>query len=858
MTLSSARTSGKWKPVPDPPADSAAPEADDLNPAALLARALDGIGRLRGNSVPWQPLSVEELQRQLPEYEIIGIAGQGGMGAVYKGRQRSLDRLVAIKVLPPGIAADDLQYRERFKREGRAMAQLRHPGIVAVHDAGETADGLLYFVMEFVDGREVSDLLRDGARIAPEEAMRIAAKVCEALACAHERGVIHRDIKPANVMIETDGTVKVADFGLARVAASEADGLTRSDLAFGTPDFIAPEALVSSTDVDARADLYAVGVMLYHMLTGQLPRGRFAPPSEVVPGLDKSIDRVVDRALQPDRTRRHSSAIELRAEIDSVLARRIAARAGSMPPNRRPARKWLLIGGAAIMVFSLGGWIIWKNLPPPGRTDAITPASATVERPFVNSLGMKFVPVPILRGSTGGTRVLFSVWETRVQDYQVFASATGRPWPKPNFEQGPTHPAVRITWDEARAFCDWLTERERKDSRIGANEAYRLPTDYEWSCAVGIGDREDPARKFSKNGVTISDVYPWGTAWPPPPGAGNFRDRTTQQSPEFNKDEDSIPGYDDGYVWTAPIGSYTPNVLGLYDLSGNAWEWCEDTSEANPDEHVLRGGAYWCGVFQLNLNSSVRLLRSRNWNNDDLTFRAVLSARKEGAGPRTAPGGESSPAEMKTTSPETTGAGQWVNPITDFSKLTSLEELKDGWVLLKDWEQDLHVSNPLSNQPVVLRNGGVRARRQVPGDWHGGPVLTVRNIWLQASRRVELHYYPPDSRRTGGLLLLMELCPDLVPSNPTPAQEMAAHHSLVEKEISVIGTEFSSELIAVAKLFIGCINGETIACTVDDRDKSGQLTLFSVNKYPFRDVEILNLDGLSDADALKPLKIENP
>ncbi|MBL9180194.1 MAG: protein kinase, partial [Verrucomicrobiaceae bacterium] len=268
----------------------------------------------------WQPPTAEELQPELPAYEILGLLGRGGMGAVYKARQKSLNREVAIKVLPPMAAEDDgtMHFADRFKAEAQAMARLNHPGIVAVHDAGETPGGLLYFVMEMVQGTDVSQMIRSAGRLPPEHVHAIAAHVCDALAYAHANGLIHRDIKPANIMVDTQGRVKVADFGLAKAVDAQT-GFTQSNMAVGTPDFVAPEALIPGMPVDGRADLYAVGVMLYQMLTGQIPRGAWQPASVVAPGTDVRFDQIIVKAMAYDREQRHSSATELRQHLDTLL-----------------------------------------------------------------------------------------------------------------------------------------------------------------------------------------------------------------------------------------------------------------------------------------------------------------------------------------------------------------------------------------------------------------------------------------------------------------------------------------------------------------------------------------------------------
>jgi hypothetical protein len=241
---------------------------------------------------------------------------------------------------------------------------------------------------------------------------------------------------------------------------------------------------------------------------------------------------------------------------------------------------------------------------PAPQVSASSPSTATKDAPFVNTLGMKFVPVPITGGPTNGQRVLFSVWETRVQDYEVFATETKREWPKPDFEQGPTHPAVNVSWDDAQAFCTWLTERERNTGKLAASERYRLPGDHEWSCAVGIGDREDPALSPDEKKDLIENVYPWGTQWPPPAGTGNF-----SGDEEVERKDTSTPGilagYRDDFPYTAPVGSFAPNALGLHDLAGNVREWCEDWVDRDQTARVSRGGSFM-PVTKRGMKSSFR------------------------------------------------------------------------------------------------------------------------------------------------------------------------------------------------------------------------------------------------------------
>ena len=268
----------------------------------------------------WQPPTPEELQAQMPQFKVIGLLGRGGMGAVYRCWQSSLDRHVAVKVLSQELGdQDDANFVARFKQEAKTMAQLSHPGIVPVFDAGETTGGLLYFVMEFIQGTDVAQMLREQGRLPPGHALSITAHVCDALAYAHQQGVVHRDVKPANVIIDIHGRVRVADFGLAKSMDPERfGGLTRSNMAMGTPDFIAPETMSPGVPVDHRADLYAVGVMLYNMLTGEVPRGMFKLPSQKA-GSDPRFDEIVVKAVQTELIERYQSATEIRRDLDVIL-----------------------------------------------------------------------------------------------------------------------------------------------------------------------------------------------------------------------------------------------------------------------------------------------------------------------------------------------------------------------------------------------------------------------------------------------------------------------------------------------------------------------------------------------------------
>jgi predicted Ser/Thr protein kinase len=286
-------------------------------PRAKPAPASEIQVRTRAEAPRLEVPTQDEIAQALPDLDGLALLGRGGMGVVYKARQKQLDRWVALKVLPRALGADPA-FRERFLREARALARLRHPNIVAVHEFGE-AGGLFYLVMELVDGVDLRHVMRE-RRLAPREALAIVRELCDALQYAHDEGIVHRDIKPENVIVDRTGGVKIADFGLAKVAGLAAGAnLTEAGTVMGTPHYMAPEQLERPDEVDHRADLFALGVVLYEMLTGSLPRGAYEPPSRRIE-VDVRLDEIVLKALEREPARRYQQALEVKSDVARVDA----------------------------------------------------------------------------------------------------------------------------------------------------------------------------------------------------------------------------------------------------------------------------------------------------------------------------------------------------------------------------------------------------------------------------------------------------------------------------------------------------------------------------------------------------------
>lgn len=253
-----------------------------------------------------------------------------------------------------------------------------------------------------------------------------------------------------------------------------------------------------------------------------------------------------------------------------------------------------------------------------------TPAAASADLPYTNSLGMKYVPVVTY---VGGKKVLFSIWETRRQDYAAYKNRdAGDTWKKLQLQDDESlHPASSISWEEATTFCAWLTQVERQAGRIRPQDSYRLPTDREWSYAIGIADQEPANTSPDVKDGLLDGVYPWGKDFPPPANSGNYADIKAQAK---ETGYEYIEGYSDGYGTTSPAGSYAANAFGIYDLGGNVWEWCQDWYSAEKNTRVLRGGS-WYDAAPVYLRSASRFPVDPTFKHDFNGFRCVLELAGE-------------------------------------------------------------------------------------------------------------------------------------------------------------------------------------------------------------------------------------
>ena len=386
---------------------------------------------------PSEPLSPAALAPHFPHLEILECLGRGGMGVVYKARQKALNRFVALKILAPERSTDP-GFAERFTAEARTLASLNHPNIVTIHDFGESG-GFYHLVMEYVDGVNLRQAMTAG-RFTPEQALAIVPPVCEALQYAHDHGVVHRDIKPENLLLDQQGRVKVADFGIAKLLGSATAGgpdaaaadsapaaappsgsggpETLGASAAGTPQYMAPEQQARGP-VDHRADIYSLGVVLYELLTGETPKTSLEAPSRKIQ-IDVRLDEVVLRALAVTPELRFPTATEFRTRVEALTAP--ATPAPIQPPLQKPAsapspyRALLVVW--FLMMFAI--WTSWD-----GAGSLVRWLSQRFHQaPVVSGTWPPAVAPPVLGPPAQGTITLGQVSNGTVPRLQILPAQT--------------------------------------------------------------------------------------------------------------------------------------------------------------------------------------------------------------------------------------------------------------------------------------------------------------------------------------------------------------------------------------------------------------------------------------------------
>lgn len=552
---------------------------------------------------------------------MVKVLGQGGFGITYLAQDTLLNIEVAIKELLPRDFATRVEgvtvmpkrpedaesfawAKQRFINEARILAGLRHENIVHVYRFLE-CHGTAYMVMEFVHGQNLLEWMRKHRKPSEQALRGILFPLLEGLDCVHRNHVLHRDISPENILVTAEGRPMLLDFGAARTTVDKNKTSTGVVRAGYSPI----EQYQTDSPQGPYTDIYALAGVMAHAITGEVPSlsmdrcasvDRFPALAQRYHGKYSDLFlRALDAGFHVNPNDRPRSVMQWRHMLAGDLTKGKSVHAPPLvvekverperrdskrvtPPNPEPAKRKgvLVLAGAALLALVAGGGILHFVTGSETKTkDVVTTPGAPIESPaggwqggdYVNSLAMKFVPV-------AGTKVMFCVHQTRHVDYAAYAH--GHPGVASDWETAettnkvpvgrePTHPVVMVSWNEANAFCQWLSETESK--RSGKTITYRLPTWAEWRTARG------------------DDKYPWGDESVPPQGAGNYADLTARK--RFGANFAIVANYDDGFATTSPVGTFRANKAGLFDFGSNVQEWSADQDLGSGEMLVM--GASW-------------------------------------------------------------------------------------------------------------------------------------------------------------------------------------------------------------------------------------------------------------------------
>ena len=601
---------------------------------------------------------------------------------VFEAEDTTNGQPITIRLLPPDLSAATRRHTASVAARLRAV---EHPNVLRLLDfslaSAGTSPNAGCFVLEWIDGDTLQDFLTHRGTLTLPESLALLAPAAEGIEALAATGITSPDLRPAYIFLpEDENSSDDAAMGL-KLGPTEL--FPSPTLLRGDQTVVDSGADIATSGSPTRR----LGWLTYELLGGsphQADTGRYAPLPALDEAGNALLSRYClgTDLDDDDTTRSRTGAREFVAALRRCAAgakpatdrapQQVSARvsAPAVPAEAswkrvasiKPRRAWaigrfllflLLLDGGAF-----GAWYGWKSHQPeprvagslPSIATPVGPAAATVsappaavptpfrvDAPWENSLGMKFLPV----GSNG---FFAAVWPTRVQDFAAFVAATrydatggmvslgadgrrrqgaSRSWQDPGFPQTPPHPAVGVNFDDANAFCAWLTKREHDAGLLPLTHRYRLPTDTEWSQLAGL--REEPASAGELlpeiRDLHGAEIFPWGDQWPPPLApAGNYAGAEFAEPAPV----DRLREINDGFPHTAPVGSFPANALGLFDVGGNVWQWCSDRFKAGADWHTVRGASWLCGSRTL-LRLSARQGYAPAFRHDDIGFRCVLA-----------------------------------------------------------------------------------------------------------------------------------------------------------------------------------------------------------------------------------------
>jgi len=618
----------KFCPECGAPVESARPEEQENDLAQTIRRVEPPrYGRVRLEALPEGHL-IEH------RYEVRQKLGQGGFGAVYRVLDRKMGIDKALKIIPEAVL-NDMEAMADLRREARVMIGLNHPGIVRLYDLHDSGE-IQFLDMEYIEGETLSalKLKNPERRLAESEVLEIGLKIAEVLEYAHNKGVIHRDLKPQNIMLTAEGEVKVMDFGIAETVRASMSRVVNT-LSSGTLVYMSPEQ-IRGREVGKETDIYSFGALVYELLAGHPPFYRgditYQVLNEVpreIGGVSEGMNALLRRCLEKEYEQRYRKFKEIRDDIvriqtgvsiksesraEKQIEKKISKEVppemyGSEATSKHPAKtdRKKRSGKPIMIILSiiLAIIIIWlidsykKDIPESYQS---TPAKSDTHTEMVFIEGGTFQMGDVWGDGEGDEKPVHTVtvsdfwlgkYEVTVAEFEKFISTTGyqtdaekgdgsycwtgREWEKKvgvNWRcdaQGNVrksselnHPVIHVSWNDAVAYCDWLSKK------TGQN--YRLPTEAEWEYAARGGNK---SRGYQYSGSNNLDEVGW---------------------------------YDhNSGIRTHPVGQKRPNELGLYDMSGNVWEWCEDwysseyyqkSPQIDPQgpssgtHRVLRGGSW--------------------------------------------------------------------------------------------------------------------------------------------------------------------------------------------------------------------------------------------------------------------------